>query len=110
MKRLLLIGLLLTVFSVVAGAEEKVVHVYNWSDYIAEETVDNFTQKTGISVVYDVYDANETLEAKLFAAEPAMMSSFLQRIPLPAGISPPDSMPSWTRPDCPIGSTLIRNC
>ena len=67
MKRLLLIGLLLTVFSVVAGAEEKVVHVYNWSDYIAEETVDNFTQKTGISVVYDVYDANETLEAKLFA-------------------------------------------
>lgn len=46
-------------------AEDKVVHVYNWSDYVAEDTIANFTAETGINVVYDVYDANEILEAKL---------------------------------------------
>lgn len=48
-----------------APAEDKVVHVYNWSDYVAEDTVAKFTAETGINVVYDVYDANEILEAKL---------------------------------------------
>lgn len=46
-------------------AEDKVVHVYNWSDYVAEDTIAKFTAETGINVVYDVYDANEILEAKL---------------------------------------------
>jgi putrescine transport system substrate-binding protein len=53
-----------------AGApagEEKVVSVYNWSDYIAEDTVANFEKETGIKVNYDVYDGNETLETKLLA-------------------------------------------
>ena len=46
---------------------EQVVNVYNWSDYIAEDTIQNFQQDTGVKVVYDVFDANETLEAKLMA-------------------------------------------
>lgn len=46
-------------------AEAKVVHVYNWSDYVAEDTIAKFEAETGIKVVYDVYDANEMLEAKL---------------------------------------------
>ncbi|MBY4597300.1 polyamine ABC transporter substrate-binding protein [bacterium BD-1] len=46
---------------------EKVVYVYNWSDYIAEDTIANFEAETGIKVVYDVYDNNEMLEAKLMA-------------------------------------------
>ena len=50
-----------------ADAGEKVVYVYNWSDYVAEDTLANFEQATGIKVVYDVYDANEMLEAKLMA-------------------------------------------
>jgi putrescine transport system substrate-binding protein len=51
-----------------AGAgEEKVVNVYNWSDYIADDTVANFEKETGIKVNYDVYDGNETLETKLLA-------------------------------------------
>jgi hypothetical protein len=41
------------------------VFVYNWSDYIGEFTNQRFTEKTGISVRYDVFDSNETLEAKL---------------------------------------------
>ena len=53
---------------VAAGAaEEKVLNIYNWSDYIAEDTVSRFEAETGIKVHYDVYDANETLEAKLMA-------------------------------------------
>src|SRR5690606_18616073 len=43
------------------------VNFYNWSDYIAEDTLPGFTEKTGINVTYDVYDSNEVLEAKLLA-------------------------------------------
>jgi putrescine transport system substrate-binding protein len=51
----------------VAQAEDKVLHIYNWSDYIAEDTLENFQKETGIKVVYDVFDSNETLEAKLLS-------------------------------------------
>ena len=47
------------------GAEAKVLHVYNWSDYVAEDTIAQFQKASGIRVVYDVYDSNEMLEAKL---------------------------------------------
>ena len=48
-----------------AQADDKVLHVYNWSDYIAPDTIANFEKESGIKVVYDVFDSNETLEAKL---------------------------------------------
>ncbi|BBP44444.1 polyamine ABC transporter substrate-binding protein [Thiosulfativibrio zosterae] len=51
-----------------AQAQEE-LHVYNWSDYIAEDTLKNFEDKTGIKVIYDVYDSNEVLEAKLLAGQ-----------------------------------------
>ena len=50
-----------------AAAQDNVVHVYNWSDYIDEEILKEFTAETGIEVVYDVYDSNEILETKLLA-------------------------------------------
>ena len=50
-----------------ARAEDKVVHVYNWSDYIDESILADFTKETGIKVVYDVFDSNELLETKLLA-------------------------------------------
>ena len=50
-----------------AGAEEKVLNVYNWSDYVAPDTIANFEAATGIKVNYDVYADNETLETKLTA-------------------------------------------
>ncbi|KAF1698852.1 spermidine/putrescine ABC transporter substrate-binding protein PotF [Pseudoxanthomonas jiangsuensis] len=50
-----------------AGAEEKVLNVYNYSDYIAEDTIPNFEQQTGIRVTYDVYDSDEIVETKLLA-------------------------------------------
>ena len=49
------------------AAPAKEVFVYNWSDYIAEDTIVNFEKETGIKVIYDVYDSNETLEAKLLS-------------------------------------------
>lgn len=49
------------------GAEANRLNVYNWSDYVAEDTIANFEAATGISVNYDVYSENETLETKLVA-------------------------------------------
>ena len=47
--------------------EEKVLNVYNWSDYVAPDTIEKFTKATGIKVNYDVYDGNEILSTKLQA-------------------------------------------
>lgn len=55
--------------SAAAAEEEKVLNVYNWSDYIAPDTLEKFTAETGIKVNYDVYDSNETLSAKLQAGK-----------------------------------------
>jgi len=52
-----------------AAAEEKVLNIYNWSDYIADDTIANFEKETGIKVHYDNYDANEILHAKLIAGK-----------------------------------------
>lgn len=47
--------------------EEKVVNVYNWSDYIEPTVLDDFTKETGVKVNYEVMDSNELLETKLVA-------------------------------------------
>jgi putrescine transport system substrate-binding protein len=65
-------------------AEEKVLHVFNWSDYIADDTVKNFEEKTGIKVTYDVFDSNDVLETRLLAGSSGFdvvvpSASFLER-------------------------------
>lgn len=50
-----------------AQAQDRTVNVYNWSDYIDESILEDFTKETGIKVVYDVFDSNEILETKLLA-------------------------------------------
>ena len=67
-----------------AAAEDKVVHVYNWSDYIDASVLEDFTKETGIKVQYDVYDSNDVLETKLLAGKTGYdvvvpTSSFLAR-------------------------------
>jgi putrescine transport system substrate-binding protein len=52
-----------------AQEEEKVLNIYNWSDYIAEDTIRNFEKETGIRVRYDNFDNNEILHAKLVAGK-----------------------------------------
>jgi putrescine transport system substrate-binding protein len=51
------------------AVEPKVLNIYNWSDYIAEDTLQNFEKETGIKVRYDTYDNNEILHAKLVAGK-----------------------------------------
>ncbi|MHA3915448.1 polyamine ABC transporter substrate-binding protein [Halovulum sp. GXIMD14793] len=65
-------------------AAQKVLNFYNWSDYIAEDTIEKFEAETGIKVNYDVYDSNEVLEAKMLAGSSGYdlvvpTSEFLQR-------------------------------
>ncbi|MEZ4432427.1 MAG: spermidine/putrescine ABC transporter substrate-binding protein, partial [bacterium] len=53
-----------------AKADDKLegeLHIYNWSDYIAEDTVKNFEKEFGVKVTYDTYESNEELIAKLQA-------------------------------------------
>ncbi|HPM68743.1 MAG TPA: extracellular solute-binding protein, partial [Piscinibacter sp.] len=52
-----------------AQEEEKVLNVYNWSDYIAEDTLKTFEKETGIKVRYDNFDNNEIVHAKLVAGK-----------------------------------------
>src|SRR5471032_3447674 len=67
--RTLLTLSLLGAMATVAQADDKVLRVYNWSDYIAPDTVKKFEAETGIRVTYDVFDSNETLEARLLAGK-----------------------------------------
>ena len=50
-----------------AASEPKLLNIYNWSDYIADDTIKNFEKETGIKVTYDNYDNNEILHTKLVA-------------------------------------------
>ena len=52
-----------------AGPEPKVLNIYNWSDYIGDDTLKNFEKETGIKVNYDTYDSNEILHSKLIAGK-----------------------------------------
>ena len=68
MKKSLMVALGAVMVAAPALAqEEPVVNVYNWSDYIADDTVAKFEAETGIKVNYDVFDSNEVLETKLLA-------------------------------------------
>jgi len=75
-------------FSTAQAQEE--LKFYNWSDYIAEDTIARFEQETGIKVTYDVYDSNETLEAKLMAGNSGydlvVPSSNFMELQIKAGI------------------------
>lgn len=59
----------LTALAPGAQAQEKVVNVYNWADYIGEDTIKAFEKETGIKVRYDNFDSNEALHAKLVAGK-----------------------------------------
>jgi len=108
--------LAVTLAGAVAGmaqADDKVLHVYNWSDYIAPDTVDKFTKETGIKVVYDVYDSNEVLEAKLLAGKSGYdivvpSNSFLAK-QIKAGVYQPldkSKLPNWKNLNPDLMKTL----
>ncbi|MFC7703867.1 polyamine ABC transporter substrate-binding protein [Plastorhodobacter daqingensis] len=106
MKRTALLSLSASLIALPALAQQQVVHVYNWSDYIAEDTIAKFEAETGIRVVYDVYDSNEVLEARLLAGSSGYdvvvpTSQYLQR-QIAAGVFMPlnkDLLPNLSNMD-----------
>ena len=52
-----------------AKAQQRTVNFFNWSNYMAPGVLEDFTKETGIKVVYDTFDANETLETRLLAGK-----------------------------------------
>jgi putrescine transport system substrate-binding protein len=73
-----------------AQEEEKVLNVYNWSDYIADDTIKNFEKETGIKVRYDNFDNNEIVHAKLVAGKTGydivVPSSYWAKVQADAGL------------------------
>lgn len=67
LRRLNFLSVLAVFLIGTAAVADEQVHIYNWNDYFAEDTLAGFKAKTGIDPVLDVYDSNEVLEAKLFA-------------------------------------------
>ncbi len=72
MHRSMCLALLAAVAVMPAAAQvkkDRIVNVYNWSDYIAPGIVEDFSRETGITVRYDTFDSNDTLETKLLAGK-----------------------------------------
>src|SRR5215213_10854149 len=65
--RLIVVALAIVPFA--AQAQERKINFYNWSNYMAPGVLEDFTKETGIKVVYDTFDANETLETRLLAGK-----------------------------------------
>ena len=70
--------------------DDKVLNLYNWSDYRADDTLTNFTKETGIKVVEANYDSNEMLEGKLMAGhsgfDVVVPSGFFLQHQIPIGL------------------------
>jgi putrescine transport system substrate-binding protein len=89
-----------------AQEEEKVLNIYNWSDYIADDTIANFEKETGIKVRYDNFDSNEILHAKLVAGRTGydivVPSSYFGKMQLQGGLLRPldkSQIPNWKNLD-----------
>ncbi len=67
--RLIVLAASLLVTGLPAQAQQRTVNFYNWSNYMAPGVLEDFTKETGIKVVYDTFDANETLETRLLAGK-----------------------------------------
>jgi putrescine transport system substrate-binding protein len=62
-----LIGLIAVLAAPAGAAEEKRLFIYNWTDFIGRNTIAEFEKQSGIKVTYDVYDSEETMDARLLA-------------------------------------------
>jgi putrescine transport system substrate-binding protein len=99
-----------------APAEEKVVNVYNWSDYVDPKMLEAFTKDTGIKVNYDVFDNNEVLQTKLLAGNTGYdvvvpSASFLE-LQIKAGVFQKldrSKLPNWQYLDPEILQRVARH-
>src|SRR6476659_3179135 len=98
-----------------AGADPKVLNIYNWSDYIADDTIKNFEKETGIKVRYDNFDTNEILHAKLVAGKTGydivVPSSNWAGLQILGGLLAPldkAQIPNWKNSDPGINAQLAK--
>ncbi len=54
-----------TLFSASSMAADKTLYFYNWSEYVPEQVLQDFTKETGIKVIYSTYESNEIMYSKL---------------------------------------------
>jgi putrescine transport system substrate-binding protein len=112
-SRLLLFMCLMVLLVDGVSAQQRTIKVYNWSDYIDESVLADFTKQTGVKVIYDVYDSNEILETKLLAGNIGYdlvfpSGNFLAR-QIKAGIFRPldkSKLPNWKNLDPEIMQRL----
>jgi putrescine transport system substrate-binding protein len=65
----LIAAAVLSTTSALGQTKERIVNIYNWSDYVAPTVIADFTKETGIKVRYDTFDSNDILETKLLAGK-----------------------------------------
>lgn len=111
-----LLAALLPGLLVPAAAADGQLNIYNWSDYIAEDTLSGFEAATGIKVTYDVYDSNEVLESKLLTGNTGYdlvvpTSNFFERMAKGGVFRPLDraKLPNWGNLDDDIMQRLARH-
>ena len=98
-----------------AGAEDAQLNIYNWADYIGKDTVAAFERQTGIKVVYDTYDSDAALEAKVMAGDSGYdlvttSTDFFGR-QIKAGVYQPldkSKLPNWKNLDPAILSVMAQ--
>ncbi len=98
-----------------AAGEEQQLNIYNWADYIGKDTVAAFEKQTGIKVVYDTYDSDAALEAKVMAGESGYdlvttSTDFFAR-QIRAGVYQPldkSQLPNWKNLDPAIVAVMAK--
>src|SRR5688572_9126194 len=110
-----LCALMLSAAAVTAQEEEKILNVYNWSDYIGEDTLRNFEKETGIKVRYDNFDNNEIVHAKLVAGKTGydivVPSSYWAKIQADGGLLAKldrSKIPNWKNLDPALQEQLAK--
>jgi putrescine transport system substrate-binding protein len=98
-----------------AAPEEQLLNVYNWSDYIAEDTIRNFERETGIKVHYDSFDNNEIVHAKLVAGDTGydivVPSSYWAKVQADGGLLKPidkSQLPNYRNLDPALQAQLAK--
>ena len=104
--RLLMLGAACAAAARLDAAEDKRLFIYNWTDFIGPRTISTFEKSTGLKVIYDVYDAEETMEARLMAGSSgydvvSASTDFFSR-EIKAGVYMPldkSKLPNWRNLD-----------
>ncbi|SDS42787.1 putrescine transport system substrate-binding protein [Pseudomonas asplenii] len=117
LKRFIAPALCAAVLSATAQAEDRTLRVYNWFDYITPKALDDFkAQNSQVKLVYDIFDTNEALEAKLLTGnsgyDVVVPSNVFLAKQIEAGVFQPldrSKLPNWNHLDPKLMKLLEAN-